>query len=112
MNAEEIRGKQFATFQSHEVYLLRELAAQVAEVVEQLRILNEPVEQVEVAKPKWVWLSYNGGSYPARADQIFSVRRTADRNRCLIYFSGITEPWTVDGSMEEVCAKLGIPVEG
>lgn len=80
-----------------EAVFLQEIAAQLAE-------LNK------ARKPRWVWLSFNGNLAPVNANEVRSVRFRSNTSTW-IHWTHISECDSVNGPLEEVCAKLKIPME-
>lgn len=83
---------------------LRRLRAQI-EIAAQLADLNE------ANRPRWVWFSYNGNKLPINAKMVHAIG-IRDPDHSYIYMPIDSDPWIVDGTVEEVAALLGIPLEG
>ena len=129
MNADEIRNKRerfserisgSMTYEPNEKDMsryqgdmIRETAAQLAEINENLAKIANPLMVVNGTSP-WVWLKYNTKSYVVNRDEIATVS-APNEHQCIITIcnDGSENPdrWC-DGTLEEICTKLGIPLEG
>ncbi len=106
MKSEEIQdalqrltdGSAAARSRYTELYFLGEIASQLA-------IANED------RWPRWVWLSYQDEGFPINAKVVHAVR-PRDGDSSMIYMQVDNTPVAVDGTVYEVCAALGIPLEG
>jgi hypothetical protein len=71
--------------------------------------------QKQIASP-WVWLTFAGNPFVVNRNEVTGVAPLTDgyhaTSQVVIGMKG--QPWskTCDGSVAEVCAKLGIPLEG
>lgn len=131
-------GEQQAGMESLKCSMLTEVAAQLAEANEYLKRalypplmmgydktkidpadwpeLPQPVMTVTKPpfyQPRWVWFKYRAFKYVVDAREVASIS-VPDPTHCVIIMrnEGGPDPgrWC-DGSYEEVCAKLGIPME-
>ena len=97
---------------SLELSLLTEMAAQFAEANESLKKIADP--QVVNGTSPWVTMTYNGRTYLVNKGAVAIVEKGND-TQCIItmHNEGGENPgrWC-DGTMKEVCSKLGIPVDG
>lgn len=77
-----------------------EIAAQLAE-------LNE------ARKPRWVWLKFCGEPFVIDANEVSGVAASFP-NAGTISIGMKGQPWSksADGTVADVCRKLGIPMEG
>lgn len=91
-------GSAAANSRYTQLYFLGEIAAQLA-------IANED------RWPRWVWFSYNGNKFPINAKSVQAVGMSTNA-QTHIYLAVDSDPWVVDGTVEEVCAILGIHLEG
>ena len=80
-----------------------EFVAQVAEMNEHLREIASP----KVAR-RWETVTYNSHPNVIDGNEIVDVCMR-DKAQTYVYLRGIDEPWTVDGTVAEVCEKFGIP---
>ena len=71
---------------------------------------------------RWVWLTYYGERFVIDSNQVSGVRPTSTGGRAagapandpIVHIGMKGTEWSksADGTMEDVCAKLGIPLEG
>ena len=112
LNAKSV-GEQEAGFKSLLLSLLSEIAAQLAEANENLKKIANPLMVVENASSPWVWLKNNQMRYAVHRDEVASISAPKD-NQCVVLMKneGGEDPgrWC-DGTLEEICGKLGIPLE-
>ena len=96
-------------FNSLALSLLSEVAAQLAEANEHLAKIANPL----MRSPRWVTLKCNlgkgTGSLVIDANDVIGVGCQNEEPTCVICAAGKR---FVDGTVEEVCTKLGIPMEG
>lgn len=126
MNADEIRAhsvKEIASFSSMNCRMLIELTAQIAEANHQFGVFRRELgeELKRIANPHvvnsqspWVTMTYNGRKYLVNKESVAMVERCND-TKCIITMhteGGENSGRWCDGTMKEVCSKLGIPVDG
>lgn len=66
-------------------------------------------------KPRWVWLTRTGRPVGVDKNEVVSVTckyDTPESWETIISLRGGNVIFAVDGALADVCAKLGIPVEG
>jgi hypothetical protein len=91
----------------------QELAAQLADVNESLRKIANPPMVVNGSSP-WVWLKYHDKSFVIDKNEVAFVCAPND-HQCLIYRrneGGEDAGSWCEGTLKEICTKLGIPLEG
>ena len=86
-------------------FWLSELCLQQAEANEHLAKTPMAVN----AESPWVTLARNGNRVSVDRSKVSSVA-VSIREGCILTLQGSDNALLVDGSLEEVCAKLGIPV--
>ena len=88
------------------------LAAAVSEANESLKKIADP--QVVNGTSPWATMTYNGRTYLVNKGAVAIVEK-GNETQCIItmHNEGGENPgrWC-DGTMKEVCSKLGIPVDG
>jgi len=89
-------------------FWLSEIALQFAEANEHLAKIANPMMVVNAESP-WVWLTFRGKSFVIHKDEVSGVDSIGD----VVSIGMKGQPWlkSADGTVAEVCAKLGIPVE-
>lgn len=93
--------------------MIRETAAQLAEINEHLAKIANPLMVVNGTSP-WVWLKYHDKSFVIDKGEVAFVCAPND-HQCLIYRrneGGEDAGSWCDGTLKEICTKLGIPLEG
>jgi hypothetical protein len=103
-----------AGFNSLALSLLSEVAAQFAEANEHLAKIANPLMGYD--GPRWAWMTYNGKPFVVDAREVTGIAPMDsgignDSPRVVIGMKG--QPWSksADGTVEDVCTKLGIPTE-
>ncbi len=105
-----------AGFQSLQLSVMTEIAAQLAEANEHLAKIANPLMEVN-AESSWVWLTCGGRPFVVDRNEVTGVALWDSGVDCgkpavLIGMKG--QPWSkvADGTVEEVCNKLKIPIGG
>jgi hypothetical protein len=125
MDAKEIRSREFRPYNSNNpaelvtmtlrcAEMMREIAAQFAEANEHLVKIANPMFVYD--GPRWAWLTHNGKPFVIDAREVTGVAPLdtgigSDKPTACIGMKG--QPWskTVDGTVEKICKRLGIPME-
>jgi hypothetical protein len=92
--------------------MICEVAAQFAEANESLKKIADP--QVVNGTSPWVTMTYNGRTYMVNKGAVAIVEK-CNETQCIITMhneGGDNLGRWCDGTMKEVCSKLGIPVDG
>jgi hypothetical protein len=101
-----------------------ELAAQVAEVNEHLSKFNQEdnlgsiaIDIEKATRPQWVWLSSGGKAFVVDSREVTGVApldSSIGNDAPLVQIGMKGQPWSksADGTVEEVCSKLNIPIGG
>jgi hypothetical protein len=96
--------------------MMAESAAQLAEANDSLKRIANPLITVDAESP-WVWLNCNGKPFVVDRNEVSGVAHLDsgignDMPKVQIGMKG--QPWskTADGTVEEVCKKLKIPIGG
>ena len=121
MKAAEIRAKRFdkpmteTQLRIATMEIEQETAAQLAEANEHLAKIANPLIVVN-AEPPWVWLTFGGKPFVVDRNEVTGVAPLDSgigNDRPLVQIGVKGQPWSkaADGTVEEVCKKLGIPTE-
>jgi hypothetical protein len=96
-----------------QVVMLSEIAAQLAEANEYLACLAHPLLTVVNAESPWVEFQFGGNRFNVDKSEVCGCRaaRIGETQAVEISLRKGTS-WCAEGTYAEVCAKLGIPVEG
>lgn len=116
MNADQIRGLEVSRSWAPEVLeetmieMLREIAAQLAEANDHLAKIVNPMMVVKAESP---WVSFSDGKTLVMIDrtQVHGVRRSGPEHEMMSEVSTHNGSYMVEGTVVNVCAKLGIPME-
>lgn len=85
----------------------------VPQVSDEARALSAIEEQLDEIRtylaPRFVTLSSRGCSFVIDARQVFCIERELRTTQVLVYCKGHREPWRPDGTIAEICKKLGVP---
>jgi hypothetical protein len=92
-------------------FWLAEIAGQLAEDLEHMKKITYPIN----AESPWVWLTFDRKPFVVDRNEVTGVAPlytgTEDMPAVSIGMKGELWSKSADGTMAEVCAKLGIPVE-